>query len=128
MQQQSCAYAYGCASDCGYQRFAGMADGPQKLKYRRIFLLGRILQKIFEVITRSKYLRLAGKHNDAHRRVRFGVLEGIGHVLIHGGSDGVLAFDAVEREGKDALLFGDVDFHMSPDKKSRTVSIRTACF
>ncbi len=87
-----------------------------KLEDRTVFGHGAVagvVQEVVEVVTGGEDLGLAGDEDGAHLRVLFGVEQGVGHGRIHGAGDGVLAFEAVEFDGEDAVGFVGLDGHVS---------------
>ena len=82
----------------------------------RAILRARRLHEVIEVVAGRENLALAADQDGAYCIIRLGRHQRIGQGLVHGARDRILAFQAVEFQGQNALALAAQNIHVVSKK------------
>jgi hypothetical protein len=103
MQQHSRANPNRRATHRGQNGLFARRNGTQESKYRRVFCRRRVVQKIFNVVTRTEHGLVPLNEQYATRRIGVGAGDRLRQLGVHAGCDRVFTRQTVERDRGNAL-------------------------
>ncbi|OIQ67295.1 hypothetical protein GALL_511260 [mine drainage metagenome] len=104
MHQQGGAHADGKTVHCGDQRFFACNQMTQEAEHRRVLALGRIGEKVLQVVSRGEAAAFSGEQHGLDCGIVGCAFERGIDRLVHRHGQGVFLFRAVEHDVQHAAL------------------------